>query len=224
MTHIITLPGDWNHPGLLFRLLEVVETPWTITETGRFADLETGRTTGIAWGPRIDGFREAFENGVDLTRQPLSDAFLDAVDQHRAVVQVHGDRTPDDPVDGLLFALRAANALLDGGALGLHLASSGLVYEADAFQASMKLVEAEDDPTDRVFDLVVRYQVGAVSTTIGMDAFDLPDIVLADAEGADRAVGRMEATARRLLRGESIPTVVDSRGGGRPNPAGIVIL
>lgn len=222
MKHIVTLPGDWTHPYLLFRLLEVVGTPWTMTESG-FTEVETGRGAGIAFGQSVSGLREAFENGGDLTRPVLSDAFLDAIAAHQSVVQLQVDCTPDEPLDGLLFVLRAANAVLDGGGLGVHFAASGLVHEADAFQALMRGVD-EENPARGAYGLVVRYQLGAVSTTLGMDAFGLPDVVLSSAEGPDRAVGLLEGVAHRLLGGESFPTVDDARGGSAPNPFGITVL
>ena len=220
-THVLTLPGDWNHPGLMLRLLEVVDARWQATEAG-FEDQETGDTVDIAFGYPVDAMREWFSQGTDPTRPTFDDDFLEAVDGHQGVAQVHVPMG-DDPIASLERALSATNSLVDGGALGVHVMSSGLAHEADAFQALMRTLEGPGDRRQALFDLVVRYQIGLGSTTIGMSALGLPDIVLPRENNPDRAVGLLEATAHRLLAGEVLPTTPDGRG-GRTNRHGIVVL
>ncbi|MCA9572960.1 MAG: hypothetical protein KC656_34220, partial [Myxococcales bacterium] len=142
-THFLTMPGDWNHPGLLLRLMEVVESRWQATMTG-FQDTVTGATVGLAFGGRVEGMRDWFADGGDPTRPELSDDLLEAIDGHHSVVQV---QTPfgADPMASLEIALSAANSIVDGGALGVHVMSSGLAHEADAYQALMRGLEGPGD-------------------------------------------------------------------------------
>lgn len=220
-SHVFTLPGDWNHPGLLLRLVEVVESRWQLTRAG-FTDTETGDRVDLAFGNRVESMRDWFAMGGDPTRPELEEAFLDAVHGHQSVAQVQVPRG-DDPVATLTRALSATNSLVDGGALGVHVMSSGLAHEADAFQALMRDLDGPGDRMQALYRLVVRYQIGIGSTTIGMEALGLPDVVLPRESNPDRAVGLLESEAYALLAGEVRSTAPDSRG-GRANPHGIVVL
>ena len=158
---IFNLPGDWTHPYLLFRLLEVVGSPWQGTEDG-FIDLETDDRVTLAVGRRVEHLAEAFASATDPSRTPLSDAMLEALDAHQLVFQVQGDRG-DDELLGLRATLRATNAVVDGGATAVQCVQSHLVHEADAFQALMKDVEAAGNDREALkqamYRVVVRYLV-----------------------------------------------------------------
>ena len=223
---IFNLPGDWTHPYLLFRLLEVVGSPWQGTEDG-FIDLETGDRVTLAVGRRVEHLAEAFASATDPSRTPLSDAMLEALDAHQLVFQVQGDRG-DDELLGLRATLRATNAVVDGGATAVQCVQSHLVHEADAFQALMKDVEAAGNDREALkqamYRVVVRYQFGKQPMTFGMSYLGLPDLVVLKPMIADRAIGRLE---RAAMEPDLLDRAVeDSRGLPEPvrNPYGVVII
>lgn len=226
-TLIFNLPGDWTRPYLLFRLLEVVECPWNVDDTG-FCNPTTGERVMLGYGPRIPGLAEQFAQGTDASRPPLSDEVLEALEAHQGMFQVQG-KVDSDKLLSLRTTLRAVNAVVDGGATAVQCMHSGLVHEADAFQALMHAVDdAGDDRAallQAMYALVVRYQFGKLPMTFGMACLGLPDLVLAEPTQADRAIGRMERAALHDagLLGRAVP---DARGlpeFGR-NPYGMVVL
>jgi hypothetical protein len=141
----------------------------------------------------------------------------------------------------VLTALRAADAIVQGGAIAVRCGTSGLAHGADGFQALLQQAEAARDgsPTlvsdlaEALFQCVVRLALAPVPMTIGMQAFARPDVVLdalpdvgLDAGlNADRAVATLERVALGLIRGAEVPR-------GRPdtrslflaarNPHGVV--
>lgn len=223
---IFNLPGDWTHPYLLFRLLEVVGSPWQGTEDG-FIDLETGDRVTLAVGRRVDHLAEAFASATDPSRNPLSDDVIQALDAHQLIFQVQGD-PGSDPLIGLRGTLRAVNAVVDGGATAVQCVQSHLVHEADAFQALMKDVEAAGDDREALkaamYRVVVRYQFGKQPMTFGMAYLGLPDLVVLEPMVADRAIGKLERAALEPdLLSRALP---DSRGLPEvaSNPYGVVIV
>lgn len=223
---IFNLPGDWTHPYLLFRLLEVVESPWQAAEEG-FVNLETGESVTLAMGRRIDGLAQAFATATDPSRNPLSDEILEAIDQHKMIFQVQG-AVGADRLISLRTALRGANAIVDGGATAVQCVQSHLVHEADAFQALMKQVDAAGDERSALeralYQVVVRYQFGKQPMTFGMAYLGKPDLVVLEAMVADRAIGRLERAALRDDLFERAQP--DTRGlpEAAKNPYGVVVI
>ncbi len=222
MNHVLTLPGDWDHPGLLLSLLEVVEARFRWTDEG-LADMYTGLVVGLAFSGPVDGIRRWFEGPPHPLQPPLTDDVLDAIEQHRSVAQIqvpHGD----DPAYNLELAFCAANSIVDAGALAVHLLSSGRFFEADAFQAQMSALQDAPDTRFPLLDMAVRYALGPVSSTVGMAALGLPDVVLLTPTNEDRAVARLERTAHALLAGETFAVADDPRPAPARNPHGVVFL
>lgn len=222
MTHVITMPGDWNHVGLLLRLMEVVEAPFQFTEAG-LMEIETGVTVGFAFAPSPHPeLAEQARLYDDPTRPPLTEKLLAALDAHQMVAQIQVPADARDPKTSLDLALRAANAVVDGGALAVFLQGSGRIHEADAFQSMMRGLEV--DRHQAFLDIAVRFHLGPASTSVGMAELGLPDLLLPEAVGEDRALGLMERAAHQLLQGETLPVVPDTRGGQGLNPHGLVVL
>lgn len=210
MKLVFTLPGEWTSPGLMLRLLEVVESDWQATERG-FASLSTGRVVSLAMAGPISGLDRVFADGFDPTRPPLDDALLQEIAGHKAVVQVSLSVDAEDPVAALDVALAATNAIIDGGALAVHVGTSGLVHGADAFQGLLAMVGASASPGERLralATLVVRYRFGARPMTLGMHALGRPDAEIGAQADPDRAIGALE----RLVWGPVDAAVPDDRG------------
>lgn len=197
MKLVFTMPGEWTSPGILLRLMEVVDAEWQATEDG-FASLRTGAVVSLAMGGAMRGLERVFGDGGDPTRPPLDDALLAEIARHKTLVQVSLDADPDAPLDSLVTALSATNAILDGGGLGVHVATSGLAHGADAFQVLYQALDTAAEGRERMralAALVVRYRLGARSTTLGMHALGRPDVVLTTPLDEDRAVAALERAA-----------------------------
>lgn len=223
---IFNLPGDWTSPYLLIRLLEVVGCSWTATPDG-FGDLETGELVSLGYGAPVSDLGQHFGRGTDASRNPLTDEELAAIDAHRGIFQIQADAGPD-PIQALRTALRAANAVVDGGATAVQCVNSGLVHGPDSFQVEMKTVEAAgDDPAAlkaALYRMVVRYQFGKLPMTFGMATLGLPDVVLPEPVVADRAIGKLE---RAALSDDLLSRAEEDRRGlpdHLRNPYGMVLL
>lgn len=221
MKLIFTLPGEWTSPWILLRLLEVVESDWQATEAG-FTHVPTGAIAQLAIANRVDGLDRIFAEGTDPTRPPLDDALLAEVADHKAVIQVSVPVDDQPPLDALHVALSATNAVIDGGALAVHVGTSGLVHGADAFQALFQALEGTTGERERLrayAALTVRYRLGARSTTLGLHALGRPDVLLTAPLDVDRAVAALE----RAAFGPNDPAPPDDRGlpGILHNPFGL---
>ncbi len=208
---VFTLPGNWTSDWIVVRLLEVVESDWRFTAQG-FMNPDTGESARIAMARAVPDVARVFADSTDPVRPPLEDELIEQIRDHKAIIQVTADFDPDHPLESLRTGLRAANAIVDGGALAVQCGNSGLVHSADGFQALLNGVEAAGDDEDALrralFQVVVRFVLGAAPMTLGMHTLGRPDVVLGEPMSADRAVGRLE----RLALGEVPDELVeDSR-------------
>ncbi|MCB9674140.1 MAG: hypothetical protein H6737_03435 [Alphaproteobacteria bacterium] len=210
MKLVFTLPGNWTNPWILLRLLEVVESPWRATELG-FTNPETGDRASLAYAAAVPQVARVFADSTDPVRPPMDDDLLEQIREHKSIFQLTADFEPARPLQSLRSGLRAANAVVDGGALAIQIGNSGLVHGADAFQALMAGVDAagedEDALRSALFQVVARFVLGQQSMTLGMHTLGRPDVVLMEPVAADRAVGRME----RLALGTDPANAVDTR-------------
>ena len=195
---VFTLPGNWTSDWIIVRLLEVVESPWRFTAQG-FMNPETGEHARIAMARAVPEVARVFADSTDPVRPPLTDDLIEQIGDHKAIIQVTTDLDASKPLASLRTAIRAANAIVDGGALAVQCGNSGLVHSADGFQALVSSVEAAGDDEDALrralVQVVVRYVLGASPMTLGMHTLGRPDVVLGEPMSADRAVGRMERLA-----------------------------
>jgi hypothetical protein len=195
---VFTLPGNWTSDWIVVRLLEVVESDWRFTAEG-FMNPETGEQARIAMARAVPDVARVFADSTDPVRPPLQDELIEQIRDHKAIIQVSTELDAAAPLRSLRTALRATNAIVDGGALAVQCGNSGLVHSADGFQALVKGVEAagEDDDALRraLFQVVVRFVLGASPMTLGMHTLGRPDVVLGEPLSADRAVGRLERIA-----------------------------
>ena len=209
------LPGGWTSPNLLVRFLTLGNNPWQPLRAG-FTHRVTGERVKLALGPPSEALAAAFASGVDRFRPTVDAALLDELLTHRSVVTVSDgtlDRTPFERARSLA---RAADAIVNAGALGARCRTSGLAHGADGFQALVAAADAAADAdalAEALFDLYVHVRDGdGPSSTLGMHALGAPDVELVGAGDPDLDLPRLRAAALAVLRGAETRPRPDDRG------------
>lgn len=217
----LELVGDWTSARLLIRLLQAIESPWRLGERGLTHE-ETGETCAVTMrqaDPRLAGL---FRAGDDPVHPSLTDAVVQAIDGHKAVVKV----TPDPAHDGeaaTLAVVRCADGLVNAGAIALWCPISGAAHDADRFQERVRELDAVDDPAlkrEALFHLLVRPLVAGETSwhTSGMGLLggpdvhcprDLPDVIALDLLGQ---------VVQGILVGRTPPDGREFRVAGRAEP------
>lgn len=225
---VFELAGNWTSGRILVRLLMVVECPWQPLRAG-FIHKDTGERAQLAMAPPQPALTEALAAGVDPVLPSIDDELLGRIAHHKSVVLVTAPGGPD-PLKAALTAARAANAIVDGGALALRCRTGGLAHGADPFQWLVAQAEqaaegtGELDLAAALFPIYIRRDLGGPQPqTLGMAALGAPDVVLPHPEPPARAAARLEHHALALLRGAEIAAEPDERGlpEGLHNPLGV---
>lgn len=224
------LVGGWTSPGLFVRLLTLGEGPWEPLRTG-FTHRVTGERVRLGMGGRSATIAEAFAAGVDWFRPSIDEALLVEIADHRAVASVW-DPSGDRPFSRALTLLRAANVVVDAGALAARCRTSGLAHGHDAVQALLAEAEAAAADGDAalaepLLAAYVRFDPArARPCTLGMHALGAPDLALATAGPPDRDLPRLRAAALAVLRGRTVAATPDDRAlpGPLHNGFGVAVL
>lgn len=219
------LPGGWTSPNLLLRFLALGNNPWQPLRAG-FTHRVTGERVKLAWSPVSNPLIAAFS--ADFDRR-IDAALLDEILAHRAVVTVSIDAGDGDPIARAVTLARAADAVVNAGALAVRCRCSGLAHGADAFQARVAAVEATAGVPSALHEALLEVYVDIPlrpgrPSTVGMQALGLPDVELPRAGDPDLDRERLWGAARDLLRGPVPASRVDNRGhpSAMTNPHGLV--
>jgi hypothetical protein len=196
------LVGGWTSARLLVRFLGLGDAEWEPLRAG-FTRRGTRERVTLAMGPASPALALRFAAGVDRFRPTLDEALIDEVLAHRAVVVVSDPRPAAPPLDAAATLVRAASAVVNAGALALRCRTSGLAHGADGFQALAGGVDRADDRVAALLALYVTFAVGPRPSTVGLQAFALPDLELPVAGDPDRDLPRLRAAALDLLRGRT---------------------
>ncbi len=201
VTVAFDLVGGWTSPHLLLRLLEVVDSPWEPLKSG-FTHKETKEKVSLGMGPAVQGLAEAMVASVDPVLPTIDEALALELPTHRAVVSVYASQGKD-PLATATTVLRAANAIVNVGALALRCRTSGLSHGADGFQLLAQEVEQATDREARARALIRAFVLprlaGPSPCTVGLHALGAPDVALAGPVDPDRALAKLEARALALV-------------------------
>lgn len=218
------LVGGWTSPNLLLRFLTLGDTKWEPLRAG-FTHRVTRERVTLGMGPPSPSLAMAFAPGLDRFRPTIDADLLDEILTHRAVVTV--SNPVGTGLERVTTLVRAANAVVDAGALAVRCRTSGLAHGADGFQALAVDVEAAvgrpHDLVEALFGLYVHTHLDPRPSTLGMSVFDAPDVEIDGTGDLDRDLPRLRAAALDVLRGGPVSLRPDVRGLGATltNPHGL---
>lgn len=197
VTVAFDLVGGWTSPHLLLRLMEVVDSPWEALKAG-FTHRETKERVTIGMGPAVVGLAEAMLASVDPVLPTIDEPLALELPTHRAVVSVFTTQGKD-PLATATTVLRAADAVVNAGAMALRCRTSGLAHGADGFQLLVGEVERAADREAKAKALIRAFVLlrltGPSPGTVGLHALGAPDVALAGPTDPDRALAKLEAHA-----------------------------
>lgn len=205
----IDIVGGWTGPGLVARLLQVIDAPFQVGRKG-LHERGTRAWCEVTVRPRDPLLPERIRAGEDPRTPSILEADWPDIDGHHAVLRV---RSPaSDPRVAAAEVLRCGASLVNAGGVAVCCVSSGLAHAGTRW---ITLAEASaGDPLPALVAAFARFPIraGGGWRTVGFADLGLHDVFAPDLADETVALAVFEDLASRMAAGAGAPGSVRALG------------